>query len=51
MKLITVHMPEEYIAALDEIVRRGKYPSRGEAIRAAVRRLISKYRAGGMMLG
>jgi len=44
LKLITVHLPENFLADLDELVKRRKFPSRSEAIRAAVRELIRKYR-------
>lgn len=40
-RILTVHMPEEYVRALDELVRAGKYRSRSDAIRSAVRRLIA----------
>jgi len=42
MKLITVYLPESYLEALDELVREGRYPSRAEAIRVAVRDLLNK---------
>ena len=41
MKLITVLMPEPYIEALDGLVDRKYYPNRAEAIRVAVRDLLS----------
>lgn len=37
MKVVTVHLPEPYIEALDELVKRKRYPNRAEAIRMAVR--------------
>jgi len=40
MKVVTVHLPEAYIDALDELVRRKMYPNRAEAIRMAVRDFI-----------
>ncbi len=40
MKLITVNLPELYIASLDQLVGEKVYPSRSEAIRCAVRDLI-----------
>jgi Arc/MetJ-type ribon-helix-helix transcriptional regulator len=40
MKAVTVHLPEAYIDALDELVRRKMYPNRAEAIRMAVRDFI-----------
>lgn len=42
MKLISVKLPEAMIEMLDELVRRGSYPSRSAAIRAAARDLIKK---------
>lgn len=42
MKLITLHLPEPYIRALDKLVNEEKtYPNRAEAIRMAVRDLLS----------
>ncbi len=41
MKLITIHLPEPYIKAIDQLVNERKlYSSRAEAIRAAVRDLL-----------
>ncbi|MCD6509821.1 MAG: type II toxin-antitoxin system ParD family antitoxin [Thermoprotei archaeon] len=42
MKLITVHLPESYIEGLNELIKQRMYPSRSEAIRAAVRDLLKK---------
>jgi len=41
MKLITLHLPEPYIRALDRLVKEKFYPNRAEAIRVAVRDLLS----------
>jgi len=41
MKLITIYLPEPYLEALDELVERRYYPHRAEAIRVAIRDLIS----------
>jgi len=41
MKLITLHLPEPYIRALDNLVDEKYYPNRAEAIRTAVRDLLS----------
>jgi antitoxin ParD1/3/4 len=41
MKLITLHLPEPYIQALDNLVNEKFYPNRAEAIRVAVRDLLS----------
>ncbi|RLF22647.1 MAG: CopG family transcriptional regulator [Thermoprotei archaeon] len=42
LKLISVHLPESYVIGLDELVDRGLYPSRSEAIRIAVRDLLRR---------
>lgn len=42
MKLITVFMPEPYLRGLKQLVDDGYYPNRAEAIRAAVRDMLSK---------
>lgn len=41
VKLITLHLPEPYIRALDDLVKQKYYPNRAEAIRTAVRDLLS----------
>jgi Arc/MetJ-type ribon-helix-helix transcriptional regulator len=41
MKLITLYLPETYIKALDQLVDERFYPNRAEAIRVAIRDLIS----------
>jgi antitoxin ParD1/3/4 len=41
MKMITLHLPEPYIQALDNLVDEKYYPNRAEAIRTAVRDLLS----------
>lgn len=43
MKLITLHLPEPYIEAIDEILvkKLRLYPNRAEAIRVAVRDLLN----------
>ena len=42
MKLITLYLPESYLRALDELVKKRYYPSRAEAIRVAIRDLLNK---------
>lgn len=42
MRIITVKMPESYVEAIDELVRLGRYTSRSEVIRAAIRELLKK---------
>ena len=41
MKMITLYLPETYIKALDQLVGERFYPNRAEAIRVAIRDLIS----------
>jgi Arc/MetJ-type ribon-helix-helix transcriptional regulator len=41
MKLITLHLPEPYIKALDKLVEQKYYPNRAEAIRVAIRDLLN----------
>jgi len=41
MKLITLYLPEPYIQALDRLVNEKYYPNRAEAIRVAVRDLLT----------
>jgi len=42
MKMITLHLPEPYIQALDQLVNEDRiYPNRAEAIRIAVRDLLN----------
>ena len=42
MRLITVKVPESYIEGLDDLVRSGRYSSRSEAIRIAIRDLLRR---------
>lgn len=41
MRLITLHLPEPYLKALDKLVDEKYYPNRAEAIRVAVRDLLT----------
>lgn len=41
LKLITLYLPETYIRALDQLVDERFYPNRAEAIRVAIRDMIS----------
>jgi len=43
MKLITVHIPEGLLDALDQLVEKRYYPDRAEAIRIAIRCLIKEH--------
>jgi len=40
VKQITVLIPEPYLRAIDDLVRRKIFPNRAEAIRVAIRDLI-----------
>ncbi len=42
MRIVTVKMSEVYISAIDELVARGLYPNRSEAIRVAIRDLLRR---------
>ena len=42
LKLITVHLPEEFLTGLAELVRQQRYPNRSEEIRLAVRDLLKE---------
>ena len=42
MILISVHLPRQLLAELDELVKQGIFPSRSEAIRIAIRDLIMR---------
>lgn len=42
MRLITLHVPQRFIEALDELVARGWYPNRSEAIRVAIRDFLKE---------
>ena len=40
LRLVSVHLPEAYIKELERLVKEGRFPSRSEAIRAAVREFL-----------
>ena len=42
MKLVTVKMPEIYVQGIEELVAAGRYSSRSEVIRIAVRELLKR---------
>jgi len=42
MRIITVKIPESYLEGLEELVNTGRYSSRSEAIRAAIRELLRR---------
>lgn len=37
MRLITLYVPEPYLKALDQLIKKGHYPNRAEAIRTFIR--------------
>ena len=41
MKLITLHLPEPYLKALDRLVNEQYYPNRAEAIRVAIKDMLN----------
>lgn len=45
MKLITLYLPKQYIAGLQDLVDAKLYPSRCEAIRFAVKDLLELHQA------
>jgi len=53
MKLITVKMPEIYVDGIDELVKNGRYSSRSEVIRTAIRELLKQelWRGMGAYMG
>lgn len=42
MKLITLHVPETYLTDLDSLVSERFYANRADAIRVAIRDMLSK---------
>ncbi len=42
IRIITVKIPETYLEGLEELVNTGRYTSRSEAIRAAIRELLKR---------
>mgnify|MGYP001773171010 CR=1 FL=1 len=42
MVLISVHLPKQMLSELDDLVKRGVFPSRSEAIRIAIRDLMMR---------
>ena len=40
MRLITIHVPDKYLDALERMIAKGLFPNRSEAIRVAIRDLI-----------
>jgi hypothetical protein len=44
MELVSVHLPKAMLVTLDNLVKRGIYPNRSEAIRDALAKLLAQYR-------
>jgi Arc/MetJ-type ribon-helix-helix transcriptional regulator len=44
MVIISIHLPKEVLREIDELVKRGRYPSRAEFIRTAVQDLLDEMR-------
>ena len=42
MRMVSAKMPELYVRGIDELVKAGRYTSRSEVIRAAVRDLLRR---------
>lgn len=42
MKLVTVLLPEVFVEGMDDLVRMGRYSSRSEVIRVALRDLLKR---------
>ena len=42
LRLVTVKIPELYLESIDELVKDGRYSSRSEAIRTAIRDLLRR---------
>ncbi|MEB3779877.1 MAG: ribbon-helix-helix domain-containing protein [Desulfurococcales archaeon] len=42
MRLVTVKMPDIYVRGIDELVKAGRYSSRSEVIRIAIRELLKR---------
>ena len=42
MKVVTVHLPELYIEAIDGLIEKRLYPNRADAIRTALRDFIKE---------
>jgi len=42
VRLITLHVPEQYVEGLEKLVASKLYPNRSEAIRIAIRDLLKR---------
>lgn len=57
-KIVSVKLPVGLIDALDELIQKGYFQNRSDAIREAIRKLLTSYRelnaqkiSGGLMVG
>jgi Arc/MetJ-type ribon-helix-helix transcriptional regulator len=42
LKMVTLKLPEEMVKAIDELIRAGRYATRSEFIRAAIREKLEE---------
>jgi len=42
MELVSMHIQKQALEEIDELVKQGVFPSRSEAIRYAIRKLLAK---------
>lgn len=42
MRVVTVKLPETYLEGIDELIKIGRYTSRSEVIREAIRDLLRR---------
>ena len=42
MRIVSVQLPQGLVNAMDQLVRKGVYPSRSEIIREAIRELLKR---------
>lgn len=42
MERITLRIPEQQIAEVEQLVQKGEYPNRSEAIRSAIREMLKE---------
>jgi len=47
MERVTLRIPAQQIEEVEQMVERGKYPNRSEAIRSAVREMLDEQRDQG----
>ena len=45
-EVITVRLPEHLLKEIDDLVEKGVFTTRAEAIRAAIRALLERYKTG-----